>query len=284
MRGEFVDLADARLYYYAAGSRGAGAPVVFLHGFGTSGHLWSDVVSLMPAGHRLVVVDLLGHGRSDPPLGRPLSLHAHADRVVALLDALCIREACIVGHGVGGGIAQAIATAHASRVSHLALVSSIAFGGWLTRDVRLARLAMPLLRHLPPAWLLSMVRSEMERGYADPARAAHALDKFGRPFASPEGRDALREHIAALDRAETRALAGRLRELAVPAAVVWGADDPFLPVAMGRALAAAIPGATLDVVDDARHFIPEDAPRQVADALGRLLKRSSTEKRVKKNE
>ncbi|MDB4884847.1 MAG: hydrolase, partial [Gemmatimonadetes bacterium] len=70
----------------------------------------------------------------------------------------------------------------------------------------------------------------------------------------------------------------------VPAAVVWGADDPFLPVAMGRALAAAVPGATLDVVDDARHFIPEDAPRQVADALGRLLKRSSTEKRVKKNE
>ena len=90
VRGEFIDLDGARLYYYAAGTRGAGEPVVFLHGFPTSGHLWSDVIPLMPAGHRLVVLDLLGYGRSDPPDGRPLTLRAHAERVVALLDALGI--------------------------------------------------------------------------------------------------------------------------------------------------------------------------------------------------
>lgn len=273
MRGEFVDLADARLYYYAAGSRGAGVPVVFLHGVGTSGHLWSDVVSLMPAGHRLVVVDLLGHGRSDPPRGRSLSLRAHAARIVMLMDALRIDRACIVGHGLGGGIAQEIALSHASRVSHLALVCSVAFDAWPARDLRLARFVMPLLRRLPPAWLLSMVRSDLERGYGDFARAAHALDKFGRPFTTADGRDALREHIMALDPAETRALAARLHEIAVPTSVVWGADDPFLPLSVGRRLAAAIPGATLDVVPGARHFLPEEAPRQVADAVGRLLLR-----------
>jgi pimeloyl-ACP methyl ester carboxylesterase len=88
VRGEFVDLDGARLYYYAAGSRGAGEPVVFVHGFATSSHLWSDVVSLMPAGHRLIVLDLLGYGRSDPPAARALTLRAHAERVVALLDVL----------------------------------------------------------------------------------------------------------------------------------------------------------------------------------------------------
>lgn len=273
MRGEFVDLAGARLYYYAAGSRGAGEPVVFLHGFGTSGRLWSDVVSLMPAGHRLVVVDLLGYGRSDPPGGRSLSVRAHGDRVIALLDALGIRDACVVGHGVGGGIAQSMAVEHAARVSRLALVSSVAFGDWATRDVRLARAAMPLLRHLPPAWLLSMVRSEMERGYVDSGRVAHALDKFGRPFTTPEGREALREHILALDTRETREIAGRLREIRVPTSIIWGSDDPYLPVATGQRLAAAIAGASIDVVDGARHFLPDDAPRQVADAIGRLLAR-----------
>lgn len=273
MRGEFIDLSGARLYYYAAGSRGAGTPVVFLHGFATSGHLWSDVASLMPPGHRLLVVDLLGHGRSDPPRGRPLSLAAHAARVIGLLDALQVRAACVVGHGMGGGVAQAIALAQPARVSHLALVSSIAFDDWLSRDVMLARAAMPLLRHLPPPWLLSMVRSELERGCADPGRASHALDRFGRPFASEEGRDALREHIVALDARETARLAERLGELVMPCAVVWGANDPFLPVSFGRRLAAAIPGAVLDCIPDARHFTPEDAPRQVADALGRLLLR-----------
>ena len=273
MRGEFVDLAGARLYYYAAGSRGAGSPVVFLHGFGTSGHLWSDVVSLMPAGHRLLVVDLLGHGRSDPPQGRALSLQAHADRVVALVDVLGIRDACVVGHGMGGGVAQAMALSHPARVSRLALVGSIAFDDWLSRDVVLARLAMPLLRHLPPAWLLSMVRSELERGYGDAARATHALDKFGRPFATPEGRDALRAHIVALDRGETRALGARLHTIGVPTTVVWGEDDPLVPVATARRLAEAIPGATLEIIRGARHFIPEEAPRQVADAVARLLAR-----------
>lgn len=273
MRGEFIDLDGAHLYYYAAGSRGAGEPVVFLHGFATSGHLWRDVVSLMPSGRRLVVLDLLGHGRSDPPGEYPLTLEAHARRLVALLDALGIPSACLVGHGVGGGVAQWLAVHQPQRVSSLALVASIAFDRWATRDVRLARATLPVTRQLPPAWLLSMVRAEMERGYADAARATHAIERYSRPFAGDAGRNALVRHIAALDTKETRRLGERLGMLAMPVAVVWGENDPFLPVALGRRLTDAIPGATLDIVPGARHFLPEEAPRQVADSLTALFAR-----------
>lgn len=273
MRGEFIDLDGARLYYYAAGSRGAGEPVVFVHGFATSGHLWRDVVSLMPDGHRLVVLDLLGHGRSDPPGRRALGLAAHAGRLVALLDALRIDSACVVGHGIGGGVAQALAVRQPSRVARLALVASVAFNRWAPRDVRLARATLPITRHLPPAWLLSMVRAELERGYADPVRATHSIDRYARPFATETGRDALVRHIAALDTRETGTLGTQLDAVSMPTAVIWGAADPFLPLALGERLASTIPGATLDVIADARHFLPEDAPRQVADSLAALLKR-----------
>lgn len=273
MRGEFIDLDGARLYYYAAGSRGAGEPVVFVHGFATSGHLWRDVVSLMPAGRRLVVVDLLGHGRSDPPGRHALGLGAHAERLIALLDALSINSACIVGHGVGGGVAQAVAVRQPARVSRLALVASVAFNRWASRDVRIARIAMPIVRRLPPAWLLSMVRAELERGHVDPVRASHAIDRYARPFATDAGRDALVRHIAALDTRESSALGEQLGQLAMPVRVIWGAQDPFLPLSLGQRLAAAIPGASLDVVADARHFLPEDAPRQVADSITALLNR-----------
>jgi pimeloyl-ACP methyl ester carboxylesterase len=158
-------------------------------------------------------------------------------------------------------------------VARLALVSSIGFGGWATRDVILARATLPITRHLPPAWLLSMVRTELERGYGDPSRAVHSIDKYVRPFATEEGRSALVRHIHALDARETAALAPRLREIACPAAVLWGAHDPFLPVSLGRRLADAIPGASFDVVAGARHFIPEEAPRQVGDVLAALLAR-----------
>jgi pimeloyl-ACP methyl ester carboxylesterase len=95
VRGEFLDLGGVRLYYYAAGSRGAGEPIVLVHGFPTSGHLWSDVVPLLPEGHRVVVLDLLGFGRSDPPRGHAVDIRAHAERLVAVLDHLGINYACV---------------------------------------------------------------------------------------------------------------------------------------------------------------------------------------------
>ena len=273
MRGEFVDLAGARLYYYAAGTRGVGEPVVFLHGFPTSGHLWSDVVAQMPAGHRIVVLDLLGYGRSDPPLGRSLTLAAHAARVVELMDVLGIDKACVVGHGLGGGVAQALALRCAARVSHLALVNSVAFSGWPPRDVRVARRMLPVLRYLPTNWLLPIMRADLERGYYDAFRAAHSIDRYQRPFNSDAGRAVLLQHLAALDARETESFAPQLSTITVPTAVIWGENDPFLSLALGARLAASIGGATFDIAPDSRHFTPEDAPRVVASVLADLLQR-----------
>src|SRR3712207_2604131 len=137
MRGEFVDLDGARVYYYAAGTRGAGEPVVLIHGFPTSGHLWTEVVPLVPPGHRVVVADLLGFGRSDRPLVGRVGIHAHADRMIRLFDALGIQQACVVGHDVGGGIAQSMVVRYPQRVSRLCLVDSVAFTSWPGRQVRL---------------------------------------------------------------------------------------------------------------------------------------------------
>ena len=86
-------------------------------------------------------------------------------------------------------------------------------------------------------------------------------------------RDAFMEHLRALDASETRALAERLGEIAVPTAVIWGAHDSFLPVKLGKRIAAAIPSATLTVIPGARHFVPEDAPRPLTDAIAALLAR-----------
>ncbi len=272
MRGEFIDLAGARLYYYAAGTRGSGVPVVFIHGFPTSGHLWSDVAPLMPPGHRLVVLDLLGYGRSDRPLSRAVDAAAHADRVVALLDELRVERACLVGHGFGGGVAQSVAVSHPRRVSHLALVDSIAFDRWPIARLRASRAMLPLSPLLPPAFLLSRLRNEVERGYGDGVRAARSIDLYVRPFAGAEGIRALAAHIRGISISD-RDIASRLSSLDVPAAVVWGRRDRVLALDTGKALAHQIPGAKLTVIDDGHHFTPEETPRQVADAIAELLRR-----------
>ena len=273
MRGEFLDLDGARIYYYAAGTRGVGNPVVFVHGFPTSGHLWGDVVPLMPPGHRLVVLDLLGFGRSDRPMQRPMDVRAQADRVVAVLDELNIKEACAVGHGLGGGIVQSIAVRPPSRLSHLCLVDSVAFGRWPSVLARLGRALAPAAALLPPSSVLTLLRRELARAYSDPIRAARSIDIFLRPFKGTEGRDALLAHLRALRADETAAIAPKLAAIRVPAAVLWGRHDKITSLSIGKRLQASIPAATLSVIDDGGHFTPEEAPRQVADGIAALLRR-----------
>src|SRR5918911_1196357 len=164
MRGEFVDLAGARLYYYAAGTRGAGEPIVFLHGYPT-------------------------------------------------------------------------------RVSRICLIDSVGFDGWPTRDVKLAKASLPLTRFLPATWIVGIVRSDLQRGYAEHERGHHSIEQYLRPFATAEGRDVLVEHLLALDPDETVALAKRLKDIVAPTAIIWGAHDPFLPTSLGKRLQDAIPGA-----------------------------------------
>jgi len=273
MRGEFLDLSGARLYYYAAGTRGAGVPVVFIHGFPTSGHLWHDVVPLMPAGHRLVVLDLLGFGRSDPPLARRVDARAHANRLTAVFDELRIERACVVGHGFGGGVAQAFAIDHPDRASHLCLVDSTAFDHWPAMRRALTRAALPVMQLMPPRALLGVLHTDLLRGHGSPDRAGHAIDLYLRPFDCAEGRDAIAAHIKGMSSPENETLASSLATIDAPTAVVCGERDRFMPLRLARKLAQAIPNATLDVIPGARHFTPTEAPREVADVIRRLLQR-----------
>jgi pimeloyl-ACP methyl ester carboxylesterase len=273
MRGEFVDVGGARLYYYAAGSRGAGEPIVLIHGFPTSSHLWRDVVPLLPSGGRVVVLDLLGYGRSDRPMERDLSIKGHAERVIALLDALRIQYAAIVGHDLGGGIAQYLAVRHPTRVERLCLIDSVGFDEWPTRQIKMAKATLPLTRHLPTTWILSALRSEMERGYTQESRAARSMDIYIRPFCSPEGRDVLMQHLEALDPEETVALEPRLGEIMAPTAVITGAHDPFITAGVARQLHEAIPNSTLDVLPDVRHFTPEESPEAISSIIEQWLNR-----------
>ncbi len=273
MRGEFVDVGGVRLYYYAAGTRGSGEPIVFIHGFPTSSHLWREVVPLVPEGHRVVVVDLLGYGRSDRPLDRDVSIKGHAERVVALLDALRITYAAVVGHDIGGGVAQYLAIHHPTRVVRLCLVNSVAFDEWPTREVKMAKATLPLTRFLPATWILSVLRTDLERGYAEQERGVHSVDMYVKPFATPEGRDVLVAHLLALDQGETQMLAPRLKDIVAPTAIVWGAHDPFLPTAIAKRLHDIIPKSTLDIVPDVRHFTPEEAPETLGAIVAKLLAR-----------
>ncbi|MDP9264978.1 MAG: alpha/beta hydrolase, partial [Chloroflexota bacterium] len=194
-------------------------------------------------------------------------------RVLALLDVLRISFTTLVGHDLGGGIAQYLAVRHPTRVARLLLVSSVAFDSWPTRDVRIVKATLPLTRFLPASWVASVLRSDLLRGYSDEQRGGHSVDMYIRPFEGPEGRDTLIEHIAALDSDETMALAPRLKDIVAPTSILAGAHDPFLAISVAERLHDAIPKSSLEVIPTARHFVPEVAPQNVGDAIADLVSR-----------
>jgi pimeloyl-ACP methyl ester carboxylesterase len=272
MRGEFIDLDGERLYYYAAGTRGAGDPLILLHGFPTSSHLWSDVVPLLPRGHRVVVVDLLGFGRSDAPASSDYSFAGHARRLRRFMDDLGIARAAIAGHHLGGGIAQAFTLAEPARVTHLALIDSVGFDAVATGTLAAMLAFLPLSGLMPVSSVRRVVSASLERQFVDADRGRRSVEQYLRPFFTRKGghRHLIRL-LASCGASEMTAIGESLGRLSVSTGICVGADDTFVPPGVARRLATLIPHATVDMIEQVRHFTPEEAPQRVADFLGRLL-------------
>jgi pimeloyl-ACP methyl ester carboxylesterase len=243
VRGEFIDLSGQRIYYYAAGSRGAGEPIVLIHGFPTSSHLWLEVVAKLPPGHRVVVLDLLGFGRSDAPLHADYTIAAHAERLVRLLDALRIDRAYLVGHGTGGPIAMWAALNFPERVSRLALIGSSTSEGWFSSDHRNAR-AFFRLALLMPAWFwMPLLRGMIARSYSDPERGKRSAEMYLSSFTERGGAALLRKHLADLTNGQITEIGRRAHQVSVPMVSSLRSPWRFMPEENPSEAAAVIAGA-----------------------------------------
>lgn len=229
MRGEFIDLSGERIYYYAAGSRGAGEPVVLIHGFPTSSHLWLDVVAKLPAGHRIVVVDLLGFGRSDSPVDGDYTVAGHGERLIRLLDALRIDRACLAGHGTGGAIALWAALETPERVTRVALIGSSTSEGWFAREHRTARPFFDLALRMPSSFWMPILRGMIARAYSDPEDGKRSAEKYLAPFLEGNGARVLRAHLRALTNGDIAAVARKASQLRVPVMSSMTSPWRFMP-------------------------------------------------------
>ena len=284
MRGEFVDLDGVRLYCYAFGQRGAGHPIVLVHGSFTSSHLWQDVLPRLPKGHRVLVLDLLGHGRSDPPGSHAMTVAAHATRLEQLLDVMGVREALLVGHGMGAAIAARVAHEWPEHIAQLMLVNPTLLAANageapLNRRVRRVASLVWLWKRLSPAWLASALHSVLLPGFAHRDVGAHALDVYLKPFRMRDGRDAACAQLAALQRSRgdtVQTLApGAIR---CPTALVLGNDDPFLDETrrgrvVGWVKAATNGTATVHTLSGVAHVAPEEAPDRLGTLVSELITR-----------
>ena len=135
--------------------KGQGPPVLLLHGIPSSSYLWRDVIDPLSTTFDVLAPDLLGYGDSDKRLDADLSIAAQARYMVAFMETLGVHQAAVIGHDIGGGVAQLMAVDEPQRVARLILIDSAVDNNW----------PVPVIARLnEPVWVQIMVNIDMRKG------------------------------------------------------------------------------------------------------------------------
>jgi haloalkane dehalogenase len=253
---------------------GSGEPLVLLHGEPTWSFLWRKVMPpLLEAGYRCIVPDLPGFGRSDKPTDLQwYSYDRHTDAVKALVEDLDLRGATAIVHDWGGIIGLRVATEMADRFDRLVMLDT----GLITGHQRMSeawiafRDFVERTEDLPVGFLVrgacktdpgDEIIAAYDAPYPDPASKAGARAFPLLIATSPDAPG------AATGRQVLEALAADDR----PTLMLWADSDPILSLETGRRFAQAIGRDEPQVVENASHFLQEDAGEEIGRRIAAWL-------------
>ena len=267
---KLVDTANGTLQVLEEGDPDAGSPIVLIHCYTCSMNWWDDLAPLLARDHRVIRVDLLGHGGSDKP-GSGYAITDQATAIAEALASLGVVDATVVGHSLGGTVATALAEQSpelASRVviidqatddslEHLSLSERAAH--WPVIGQALSRLAQ-----VGPD---SAVRSQYEQAFAPGFNISAG---FGN---SDQVVDDLRamnydafdqSSEAESDYTDERPLDERHTAIGVPLLVIFGAEDQIYDADEALPRYQDVPGGRTELIEGAGHSPNVETPEEVA--------------------
>ena len=268
--GRILKLADGDLQVREDGDRGAPA-LVLIHGWTGSIRWWDRVTPALAERHRVVRVDLLGHGGSEMPRGG-YAIEKQADLVAAAMRKLGVRRATVVAHSLGGAVATSLVERHRERVAKLMLIGSSPEGvGHLSI---LERVPMwPVAGHATRSFTPdAMIRARLEETF---------IEGTDVPDAFVDGLDRMTWnafHDTAAEGADfrdDRSLPDRLAAARVPLHVVFGTEDNVADPGDAKQY-RRVPGAQVQLLDGLGHTPHVERPELMA----RLILRFADETRT----
>jgi pimeloyl-ACP methyl ester carboxylesterase len=245
---------------------GRGAPVVLVHGTPSWSYLWRNVADELAGRFRVYVYDLLGYGTSEKRKGQDVSIGAQTRMLAELLDRWELEQPSIAGHDIGAAITLRLMLLQGRRFRRVALCDAVAIAPWITPFSRHVQRHLEAFQTVPEHIHRQMIATHLRTAIAREMSDAE-LEPYLRPWLGPIGQAAYYRQVAQFDERYTREIEPRYGEIHTPTLVLWGEQDGWLPPQFGRRLAGAIPDAQLVNVPNAGHFLPEDQPRTVVQAL-----------------
>lgn len=268
----FVETPFGRIAYV---ERGKGPAALFFHGFPMSGYQWRGSLERLSPHRRCLAPDFMGLGYTEVPAQQDLSPQAQADMLVAFLDGLSVSSVDIVANDSGGTIAQLFATQHPDRVRTMLLtncdVHENSPPAQMRNSIDTAKAGeydKKVQRHLDDRVYARSEKGIFGSAYMNPAGVTdEAIDYYFQPLvASPQRKAQLNRHLVAFEPNPLLAIEPALRQLEVPARMVWGTADPLFPVLWAKWLDETLPASRgIRLVEGGKLFWPEEMPEVVAE-------------------
>ena len=269
MKAQTVTLHGHSISYV---QKGAGPVLLLVHGIAGSLETWRSVIDPLARNATVLAVDLPGHGASSPG-GGDYSLGSLATGLRDLMVALGHDRATVVGHSLGGGIAMQFSYQFPEMTERLVLVSSGGLGPEVSAALRAAVLPGANLFVSVTAGATRRASGLAGRLIGATGVSSPGLEELVRSYASLADADrrsaflATVRSVVGLNGQTVRAGDRLYLAQDLPVLLIWGADDPIIPVEHGRSAHELLPDSTLVVLDGVHHFPHVEAPQRFVVAL-----------------
>jgi pimeloyl-ACP methyl ester carboxylesterase len=263
----FASVEGVRVRYVR---KGAGRPLLLVHGIASSLYTWKDLLGPLTAGHDVIALDLPGFGGSDQPSDLDALLYPRVLEAFTRFPGFA--RPSLVGHSLGGAVAVLFAAEHPRSVERLVLIDPAGFN-LMPKD----RPALLRAAAAAPAWLdrfplpASVLRLGLKQVFHDAAvlteeRFAEYLAPLRRSGALASARS-----MMASVAITPAAFADEARRVKAPTLVLWGRHDRWIPLRDADRFTAAIPGARKLVIDGCGHLPQEEKPAETLACLREFL-------------
>ena len=247
--------------------------VFLLHGIPTYSFLFKDIIpKLVDDGFRVIAPDFLGYGFSDRRDCFDRSVQDQTRVILELIKLLGIENKVhIVGHDIGGAVALILGIEHGAVVRSLTISNAVCYDRFDDDMLDFGH----GMRWKPKSVknVVSALEESLRMGLHRKSQLTESFrDGMLAPWKSEEGKLSLIRNAAALNANQTMALVDRHASIKAPTLVLWGAKDPWQKVEDGKRLANEIPNASLKIIEDASHWIPQEAPEDFYKALAHHLR------------
>ncbi|MEO1199418.1 MAG: alpha/beta hydrolase [Pseudomonadota bacterium] len=268
---QLTDTVNTQAGRVDSGHAGAGQDLVLAHGWPWSSFSWHRVIPALSEHYRVHWYDMPGYGQSEKREDQCTGLDVQGAVFAEMLEHWGMERPRVIAHDFGGATTLRAHLLHGCDFERLVLMNVVAMRPWGSAFFDHVGQHVDAFRGLPPHIHRAVVTAYIEGALVSQI-AASDLAALIAPWLSPEGQTSFYRQFAQADERYTAEIEPHYGEIRCPVSILWGEDDPWIPIERGRALHASVPHADFLSLPGVGHLPQLEAPEMVLDGLYGALK------------